>query len=263
MSFINRFLDWANHSLLDVDEPQQFLLGRGVSKDQWIRHTIGFTGGEFDVDSSLDPDHGSICDIFEEKRSWCDSCRYRLWSSTWESVESSSRKTQFVGKRIAGCIVLPLTSYSGTPVGFQLRSINDKVYDTFVVKKRPEGYFFGTSAAIDFIWSSREVWLVEGAFDHLIIERLISPNVLALTTNSVNKTQIKFLRRFVKKVNLCLDLDVAGRDGVKSFIRNNGLDFDVKDVKYKPSGFDAKDVGDIWKKIGDDKFKILMKKAMT
>lgn len=253
MTFIDRFLEQSHNDLLESEDAQSYMRGRGISYDQWVRHRLGYVGSDFDVDSSGDPNHNDNCGDLDLKHFWCDSCRYRSWSSKWESVDGSLKKTQFVGRRIVGSVVFPITSYSGSVVGFQLRSIIEKAYDTFSVARRPEGYFFGTSAAIESIWSTGEVWLVEGPGDQLIIERLVAPNVLALTTSSVGKLQARFLRRFVKKVNLCLDLDKAGRDGVRSFIKYLGHDFLVRDMKYHhPMG--GKDVGDIWKNIGDQKF---------
>jgi DNA primase len=123
-----------------------------------------------------------------------------------------------------------------------------------MVSRRPEAYFFGTSSAIHSVWSSKEVWITEGPVDQLTIERLITPNVLALTTNSVNRQQKKFLDRFIDLVYSCLDLDGAGRSGFKKLLCSD-RDFEIRDVKYKRLGFDSKDVNDLWKKIGDDKFK--------
>lgn len=261
MSFVDRFLDWAYNGLLENEPAQQYLLGRGISPEQWEKHKLGFVHGEFDVDPNSDPGHSSICSDWDKKHIWCDSCHYRSWSATWERTDESEHKEKNVGRRIVGSIVFPLTSYAGTSVGFQVRSIIEKSYDTFAIRRRPEGYFFGASAAMESIWSTKEVFLVEGPPDQLIFERLVAPNVLALTTSSVSKLQLKFLRRFVDVVNVCLDLDVAGRNGVSSFIARYGKEFHVRNVKYEHFGIQAKDVGDLWKKLGDERFKRHMLKS--
>lgn len=254
MSFLDLLLDWANDCLDESDEAQEYLLSRGISQDQWKRHRIGYFGGPYEIDPSVDSRHNESCGDREKKSTWCDVCRYRWWSSTWEGEENSP-KQQCVGKRLVDSIVFPLTSYSGVAVGFQIRSLVKKEYDTFAIRRRPEGYFFGTQAAIDSIWATREVTLVEGGPDHLVWERLISPNVLALTTSAVNKAQARFLRRFVKTVNLCLDLDLAGRQGVQSFIQYNADDFNIRNLKYPALRKGDKDLGDLWKRWGDEKFK--------
>lgn len=252
--FVDRFLDWANSGLLEDDDAQAYLRGRGISSEQWSKHRLGFVHGDFEVDPGEDPAHCSDCGDRDKKHLWCDVCRFRSWSSVWEAQEDGP-KVQRVGRRIRGCVVFPLTSYSGATVGFQVRSIREKSYDTFAVRRRPEGYFFGTASAMESIWATKEVFIVEGPGDSLILDRLVAPNVLALTTSAVNKQQVQFLRRFVHTVNLCLDLDRAGRDGVASFIKYNGEGFRVRDVKYPRIVPDKdKDPGDYWKKVGDQRF---------
>jgi DNA primase len=250
--FPDTFIEWAHSSLGDSEEAQEYLRSRGVSSEQCIKHRLGYVGGDFEVDPTGCPGHSSDCFDREKRSKWCDVCRYRRWSSTWEG-EEGAHKDQHIGRRITGCIVLPLTSYSGTTVGFQVRSIRDKSYDTFVVNRRPEGYFFGTAANIDEIWRRREVALVEGPFDHLIFERLVMPTVLALTTNTVNPLQMRFLRRFVRRVYMCFDRDKAGREGRESLAERASSEFDLVSVGFPKIG-GSKDLNDLWKKIGDERF---------
>jgi DNA primase len=252
MSFVDKFVDWAYEGLLQSPEAQEYLLGRGISKDQWKRHKLGYVIGDFEVDPDLDSKHSFICSE-SNKETECDSCKYNRWSSSWELQEGIRHKV--IGSRIKNCVVFPLTTYSGTIIGFQVRSLVEKSYDTFAVKRRPEGYFFGIAANIESIWSKKEVWLVEGPADMLIMERLVIPNVLALTTNAVNPNQFRFLERFVHTINMCLDLDKAGREGVHRFMEKTGGRFKINDIKYPKANETSKDPGDLWKNWGDTKFK--------
>lgn len=253
MHFINRLIEWAHLSLLESDEAQAYLRSRGSSMDQWVRHKIGFVSSDFDVDPQECAEHSEYCKDRDARNRWCDACRYRRWSSTWEN-DNDGWKEQQVGRRLVGHVVLPLTNYTGNVVGFQTRSIEGKSYDTFLMNRRPEGYFFGASTAMHSIWARRSVSIVEGPFDHLVYERLIMPNVLALTTNVVNPHQLRFLRRFVRRVYMCLDRDKAGRSGKDSLIEQIGLDLELIDVPYPKVRNGDKDIGDFWKQVGDDKF---------
>lgn len=257
MSFIYSFLDWAHHSLLENDEAQNYFLGRGVSEDQFRHHKLGFVSGQFEVDPARDPEHNKeICRDNSKDYLRCESCRFIRWASQYEG-EGEAKKYE-IGKRIVGSIVLPLTDYSGSCVGFQVRSLSTKAYDTFAIKRRPLGYFFGTSASINSIWAKRSVILTEGAFDQLLIERLVHPNVLALTTSSIGRSQAKFLHRFVNTVWWCADLDSAGRKGLKTLLDFHGQGLDIRDVKYPKimvAGKMCKDPGEIWRRLGDDKFR--------
>ena len=252
--FLDRFIDWAHESLLENDEAQSFLRSRGSSLDQWKRHKIGYVVGDFDVDHTTYPGHSEICKDRDKKYLWCDACRYRRWSSVWEGEEGAP-KEQIVGRRITEHIVLPLTTYSGAFVGFQVRSLKEKAYDTFLLSRRPEAFFFGTKTAMSDIWHRKEVSLVEGPFDQMLYERLVDPAVLALTTSAVSEPQILFLRRFVNSVNLFLDYDKAGRSGIKSFTEAYGSDFYTKTIKYPRLVDKEKDIGDAWKRLGDIKLK--------
>lgn len=259
-SLVNNFVEWASSCLLDSEEGISYLTNRGSSKDQWMKHSIGFVGGDYDPDPSLDPSHNHNCSEIDKKHLWCDTCRFRYWSTLREEDEDG-RKTQTVGRRILNSVVYPLTSYSGSLVGFQTRSIREKSFDTFLCTRRPEGFFFGTASSVHNIWTTGEVILVEGPSDQLIMERFLNTNVLAITTNSPNINQYKFLLRFTKRVYLCLDLDKAGREGTKNIINKYGSKLDLIDVQYGHQLHRAKDPNDLWKILGDDKFKKHLEKS--
>ena len=254
--FLDAFLEWAGGCLADSEEGRGYLLGRGVSDDQIARHRIGYAGGDFVPEIGRDPEHNSNCGDQDRRNEWCDSCRFLRWSTKWvQEDEEDSQKTPLPGRKLNGCVVFPLTSYSGSLVGIQIRSLVEKEYDTFLLKRRPEGYFFGASAAVNTIWSRREVFLVEGAPDHLILERLVAPNVLALTTSSPSREQVRFVRRFASTVNMCLDQDKAGRDGFNAFFERNSGRMVVRDVRYPCRKPKEKDLGDFWRRVGDDAFR--------
>lgn len=254
MTFLERFLEWSSDGLYQNDEAVDYLIGRGVSEEQWRKHRLGYTIGDFEPDPEEDPNHNLACGDPEKLGKWCDTCKYIRWSSTWERVESDAPKVRRIGRRIQGCIVLPLTTYSGSLIGFQVRSIIDKSYDTFAIRRRPEAYFFGLAANIGAIWSSRRVFLVEGPFDELIFERLVTSNVLSITTSSISKSQTLFLRRFVDEIVMLLDLDSAGREGIHRFKEFHSQEFDITCPGYPRVGEKDKDLGDYWKRVGDEKF---------
>ena len=256
--FLDHFLEWSAGCLSDSDEARSYLLGRGVSDFQVIRHRIGFAGGDYIPEIGRDPAHSSSCGDMDLRNSWCDSWRFLRWSTKWvkESEDEDDRqKVAVPGRKLFGCVVFPLTSYSGSVVGIQIRSLVEKEYDTFLLKRRPEGYFFGANTAVQSIWARKEVFVVEGAPDHLVFERLVAPNVVALTTSSPSRDQVRFLRRFASSVNMCLDMDKAGRDGFAAFFSRNSSRMKVRDVRYPCQKPKEKDLGDFWKRAGDDAFR--------
>jgi len=257
MTVVDAFVEWAHAGLDESDEAREYLMGRGVSVEQLERHRLGYVIGEYHPDPSIDSGHSAICSDRTLVHKWCDSCRFIRWSSLWEEEEGGP-KVQHVGKRIVGCIVLPVTSYSGAVVGFQMRSIKEKRFDSFSLTRRPEGYFFGVASNMDAIWSKKKVFVVEGPFDHLVFERLISRNVVGLTTNTPNIAQTRFFHRFVDWAGLFLDMDKAGRDGVKTFEQKMdggpaAQDFKIDGVK-KRTGEKCKDLNEAWSVLGDKRF---------
>lgn len=234
-SVVSRFIEYANSRLLSSPEGQAYLMSRGSTRSQWDRHKIGYIDVPFDPDPSLDHLHDSSCDVTP-----CDTCRFIQWANQ---------------DKLNSAVVYPLSTYSGSLAGFQIRSTREKIYDTFLVSKRPESIFFGLAANVLNIWHSKSVMLAEGPTDMLVLERLAFPTVLALSTNNLNRGQLKFIKRFATNVYLCLDLDDAGRHGIKS-IFNKCSDLNVVDVRYPSLGGSVKDPGDLWKALGDERFKI-------
>jgi hypothetical protein len=205
----------------------------------------------------LDSGHSATCSDRAAIQKWCDSCRFVRWSSLWESDDEDSPKTQHVGRRVTGCVVMPLTSYAGTTVGFQVRSITEKKFDSFALSRRPEGYFFGVSSNMDAIWAKKRAFAVEGPFDQLVFERLVGRNVVGLTTNTPNATQARFFRRFTDWVGLFLDMDKAGRDGAKIFeerMQGGPCVLDFRTDLKKRTGGKCKDLNEAWKELGDVRF---------
>ena len=260
---VEAFLEWAYHGLTESDRARDYFQGRGVSDSQMASHRLGYISGDYDVVSSQDPHHGDVCGDKLKKHLWCDSCHFRSWSSAWEAEVEDGPKKQFSGRRIAGSVVFPLTSYSGAHVGFQIRHLDRKEYDTFALHRRPEGFFFCNPTNVSSVWSTQTAVIVEGPGDHLIYERLVGTNVLGLTTSGVSKSQIRFLRRFARRVVLLLDMDTAGRHGVQSFISQFSDEFEIITIKYPCLQPKDKDPGDYWKRVGDDKFRAFFKRALA
>ena len=262
MGLLERLTEWAQAGLQESEEARAYLQGRGSSAEQWVRHRLGFAHGEFDPEPSEDPFHGESCFNKERRDLRCDTCRFRMWASEWVDNDDGG-KTQVLCGKIRGSVVLPLTSYSGTLIGVQTRSITEKVFDNFVLSRRPEGYAFGLGTAVHHMWGTRSAAIVEGPFDQMLIERLVCPWVIAITTSALGRDQMNFLKRFVKRVYWCGDLDKAGRDGLASLIQYHGTDFDIVDVKYPRLQDKDKDPGDFWRRAGDRKFSDHFRKAMT
>lgn len=252
--FLNDFVSWASSSIFKSEKAVSYIQGRGCNLDQVEKFSIGFVSSKYEVYPELDENHGDNCLDKTKKHLRCNTCRFKAWSSSYEDG------LYIPGGRIKNCLVLPLTSYTGSIVGIQLRAMDEKRHDEFVITKRPEAFAFGLGPNINSIWSSRSVLILEGSFDLFPIDRLVTSSCISICTNTINQKIGKFLLRYVDEVNLCLDLDLAGRQGVKSFVQNYGHDLIVKNIKCPKIKEKDKDPGDFWSSVGDQKFSEFFKK---
>ncbi len=239
--FLDSIISHMSYSLFESENAKSYLLSRGSNENQWRRHHLGFLRDRPRVDVELDKQHGDSC---ESGRGLCDSCRFNKF------VESLNPENAYV--------VYPYFSYSNKCYGFQVRSIIQKEYSTFLIQRRPEAFFFGIHNSLNNIWNSRTVVLTEGPSDCLVVDKFSKYPVLALTTNTINHSQSLFLSRFVDRIILFLDNDKAGIEG-KSKIRDLLPTVRCSDVKY-PRSTQVKDPADLWKVLGDTKFHSYLQK---
>jgi DNA primase len=256
-NFLDYLIDYANQSLPDSTEALDYLGGRGVNSDLISSFKLGFLEDGFITDVKRDERHSDECYDPDSKNKWCDSCRFNKWS-----VSQDASGNWIAGGKLSGVLVYPLTSYSGRIFGIQIRSLKEKNYDTYMLKHRPEATFFGLAPQMMQIWNEKSVAVAEGPFDMLTIKRFTGLPVLALNTNSLNHSQITFIRRFANRVYLFLDKDEAGRNGARSAVERLSSSVEVRDVKWWSSLVDAKDPNDFWRLVGDSKFQSHIKKCL-
>ncbi len=163
------------------------------------------------------------------------------------------------GEKLVDSYVFPLTNAAGEVRGIQLRAVDRNVrgYMDYFLDDGIEPVFFGLGQAVQAMWRSGSIVLVEGAFDVFPIQR-IAPYVVATLTAKVTAQFARLIRRFAKRVYLSYDQDTAGRLGTSKFIRAYGKDYDeVVDVEYPQvttvDGKVAKDPSEIWEAWGDER----------
>lgn len=168
---------------------------------------------------------------------------------------------EFNKAQLVDVFVFPLTNALGQVKGLQFRRVDRaaKGYlDYLPVKDEPA--FFGLSQAMPYVWQTQVVCLVEGAFDLLPLQRVF-PNTVPTMTSSVSTSFFRFLRRNVREVWFCYDMDRAGREGVREFLANYKSHFkrvlhpQLPRVKSVTGRF-AKDPGELWECLGDEQFRI-------
>lgn len=229
MSWLEGFADKAHASL--NERALDALASRGVDEDQAKLFRVGFLG-------TATPRVGD--EAFDR------------WAQNYE-------------ERLQDVFVLPLTNALGQVKGFQFRGVDRgrKGYLDFFLDPF-EPVLFGLGQAMPALWRDRAVWLVEGAFDLLPLQRL-RPNALSVLTANANPALVRLLRRVVDRVYLAYDNDEAGRRGVQEFYKLYGQAFDeVRPFLYprgvvRADGNPVKDPSDLWEAWGDEPFDRLLR----
>lgn len=124
------------------------------------------------------------------------------------------------------CIAFPIEDALGNPLGVELRSLRDKNY---VKMYNPESkispVFFGLTQAIDLIHKSGLVALVEGAFEVLSFATITKFPIISGLSKSLNKRQLRFLKRWTRSVILFYNCDLLGLTSARALTRFKNLHF--------------------------------------
>lgn len=118
-------------------------------------------------------------------------------------------------------LIFPLYDLLGRPVGLQTRSPTEKSYEQFTTSPGALR-LFGLPLAIDAIWETEVVILVEGPFDCLAIQALLGRGapVVASLTADIPRAAREFCWRFATTVIALLDTDAGGAAGVGKLIKS-------------------------------------------
>jgi hypothetical protein len=231
--WLNDLVEESQASL--SEDVRETLCLRGVSDEQIDMYRIGYVGG--DLPDSI----GYPADFMK-------------W---WRGHQDKVTQSYF----------LPLTNWLGEVRGFQLRPVDreNKQYMDFFLD-RAEPVLFGLREAAQAVWDTREVIIVEGAFDHLPVQRA-APNVISTLTANVSAPLVRSLKRFVDKVHVFYDNDKPGRDATEKFDLYHKSDFDINAWGYPigvklSNGKLVKDPGDLWEAWGDVRLAAYIKTQM-
>jgi DNA primase len=176
---------------------------------------------------------------------------FRLGYSPIRVVMDDNGKIRYGAPQDGGLIIFPLTNMRTDVVGWSTRPILEKNYCKYFMKGAGTFFFGLTRETLQAIWAREEIFLTEGVFDFFPIQR-IYPNSLCLTSANMAKSQNLFLKRFAKKICLCLDNDATGREATKKIMSfANGYK-----CRYIRVGHH--DIADAWKALGDIELKRLI-----
>ncbi len=209
-----------------------YVAGRGISKDSIEKFNIGFAPDSWD----------SLCSHLKQKKM---SDKDMLASGLF--VEGSKG----LYDRFRGRIMFPFFDYSGRIIGFTGRILPELEAKSEQGKyvNTPETILFhkgsamyGISQAKEAIRKSGECVLVEGQIDVVLGSQSGVENIVAVSGTAFTEDHVTIIKRLAETLIVVLDSDRAGFKATGRTVRialSSGLD--VRVVKL-PSGLDPADV---------------------
>jgi DNA primase len=159
----------------------------------------------------------------------------------------------------------------GEIVGIGGRAIDEKVFKIFATDEAKfTGFFFGLYDALPYIFKENKVYVVEGFFDLLALQKIL-PNTVATLNARLNDDQYKLLKFYCDSIIVFFDSDKTGDIGrEKAMARNQEGTAELMakmSVKYlklqSSSGFQGyKDPASYLETFGLTAFKNYMKKQI-
>lgn len=177
--------------------------------------------------------------------SWNSLLKYLVTKnfSPSEGVEAgvlikSDRGTYY--DRLRKRIVFPLTNANGLIIGFSGRAVGQtkgakyiNTPETMLYRKRETLY--GIHLAKEAIKKKGAAVIVEGEFDMISCFMNGIIHTVAVKGSAVTHDQLLLLKRYVPKIILCLDADLAGQETTKKAIAEaEQLDFEIGVVDLSP-----------------------------
>lgn len=158
-------------------------------------------------------------------------------------------------------LIFPIFDSVGRIIGFSGRTLKDEEPKYInsgetVFKKRHSLY--GIFQAKDSILEKKEVVLVEGYMDVIMLHQNGIKNIVSSMGTSFTIEQGRILKRFADRIYICFDPDTGGISGTKKALDiAESLNFDVRIVRI-PEGLDP---DEFVLKNGSESFYDLMKNA--
>lgn len=181
----------ASRNILSSPEALQYLGGRGITQEEVVKYSIGYTK-VFNI-----PNDGSDDYKFLKKDSW--------------DFKGLQKK-----------LIFPLKNVLGHTNGMVVRDINKKLFrQYFLTEARNIGSFFGLYEALPYILKSKKVFLHESAIDSITFSKVFK-NSVSVLTSFVNEQQYELLSMIADKIILVFDSDSAGKYGVDAVIKAYG-----------------------------------------
>lgn len=214
-------------------------------RDKWIRK--GLVG------------HDPIHLPYLISRGVGESCRvsFNSWKPH-DEVACPKFKSNFgsSGDRIKDSLIIPITSPRGEVIGVESRRINvdgsKRVHQYRTLSSQWNPFILGSEEAFRTLWGQGDLWIVEGIFDKIALDRVIpSCDAVASTLRAgMDAITLDMIEKYYSPAStifICYDNDETGQK--KSYwLQREMKKRGMRAVVWKYRG---KDPNDVWTQGGD------------
>lgn len=181
---------------------------------------------------------------------------------TWKPPKTACPCPRFsanfgvVGGRINGQLITPITSPRGSVIGLEARSFkgdgSKKVFQYRTDQAQWNPYFLGAPKAFKALWEGYDVWVVEGIFDMVALEKVVpkSDAVISTLRAGMDSNSMTMLGRFatpLSSIHIAYDNDETGKKKSEWLAHKlTSLGARVYTCKYR-----GKDPNEVWAQGGD------------
>lgn len=234
MGFLEDLVEYSSNRV-EEESSLEFFRGRSISLQACFLSRVGFVDGETPFFEDPFRNHED-CDINR-----CDYCRFTSWF--------------YKGKecRFNGHVLFPLTDFKNRVIGFSLRGIKKKSFESFLTRRDTSAVLFKSTRAISEIYEQNAVYITEGPVDLLSLLEAEIPNSVAIMTNNMSKNQVRWLNRISDHFYLAMDQDEAGNLGSQNAKYRLG-DSNCTRIKWNEYS-KCKDLNDLLSTVGKGRFR--------
>lgn len=158
----------------------------------------------------------------------------------------------YSGERIREHLIIPISSPRGQIIGFEARSIDQDGAKKVLQYRTPASqwnpYLLGAEKAFKALWEGNDLWIVEGVFDLIAVEKSIPAcdavcSTLRAGMDPLTLSMIKTYYRPTSTIYVCYDNDETGRKKAE-WLHKQLTSLGIRSVNWKYRG---KDPGEVWK----------------
>jgi DNA primase len=181
---------------------------------------------------------------------------------TWKTPDPPCPCPRFManfgenGYRLRGKLVTPIRSPRGAILGMEARSFSEdgskRVFQYRTNNAQWNPYFLGAERAFKTLWQGGDLWIVEGIFDMVALEKVVAKSDAVISTlrAGMDMNSINMITRFItphSSIYISYDNDETGKSK-SDWLRNK---FTSEGARVYQARYRGKDPNEVWKLGGE------------